>query len=220
MSPSDDCAEFPSDVQQLPLITRESVPYASHYCEENVYKFIERLYSDTNIEENENLKVYAVLISNEQKKTLVWMQRLNVDDDDDPIVWDYHVVVLITSSDLATQLVFDYDSVLPYPSHSAEYIMKSFRPQLRLRPEFQQLFRVIPGREYLAKFSSDRSHMVSSSASPPTWPLICGESALTPMELPSLWSMSRNEISNPQTNSIGKIMGVRELLILAKTGEY
>lgn len=214
-----------TEKKDVSSLKREDVPYTSHFCEENVYKLIELLYDQYDIDEKskDGTQIYAVVISNSTKRTLVWMQRLNENDLEEPVVWDYHVIVLITSSDRNKCFVFDYDSVLPYPCSSSEYILKAFRPQLALRSEYMQLFRVIPGKEYLEKFSSDRSHMEKSSMPQPAWPLICGSSARSAMELPSLWEMRNEDIDNSSRDSsttTGRVIGVRQLLQLARSGSF
>jgi hypothetical protein len=210
----------PTPKKPLSALQREDVPYTSHYCEENTYKLIEKLYAEYDIDEGEEEKtnVYAVFVSNPLKRTLVWMQRLSADDLERPVVWDYHVFAMTTSSHPEKKLIIDYDSVLPYPCSSTEYILKAFRPQLALRPEFIQLFRVIPGREYLSRFSSDRSHMATSGLPEPSWPHICGSEAKSAMELPSLWTMSTDEIgvSSDHTHAVGTIFDVRSLLQFAR----
>lgn len=209
-----------SKKKPLTSLQREDVPYTSHYCEENTYKLIEKLYAEYDIDEGEDkTNVYAVFVSNPLKRTLVWMQRLSAEDLEQPVVWDYHVFAMTTSSNPEKKLIIDYDSVLSYPCSSTEYILKAFRPQLVLRPEYIQLFRVIPGREYLSKFSSDRSHMATSGMPEPSWPRICGSEAKSTMELPSLWTMTTDEIGvtpPDPTKSMGIIVDVRTLLEFAR----
>lgn len=203
----------------LASLTRDIVPYASHYCEENVYKLIEQMYATLESQILDEISIFAVMISNESKRTPIWMQKLeNSTGKDEPVIWDYHVVVLVTSNDPTKQLIFDCDSVLPYPCPSTKYIIKSFRPHMPIRPEFRQLFRVIPGREYLAKFSSDRTHMESSGMAPPTWPIICGEQANSAMELPVLWTVTNADKDSTTAETVGKVMNGEDLLIVARTG--
>ncbi|ORC92996.1 putative DREV methyltransferase [Trypanosoma theileri] len=201
--------------KSLSLLTRESVPYASHYCEENTYKLIEILFENYTVSDQD---VFAVFVSNREKKTPVWMQRLGRNEENDnidtknPLVWDYHVFVLVITT-TGRKLVFDYDSILPFPSLAEEYVMKAFRPYMQLREEYQQWFRVIPGRLYLDYFSSDRSHMDTSDIPPPPWPLIRGKLAVKEMQLPLYWDMLpvvEGKESGDNSSFLGKVMNIAE----------
>ncbi|KAH9582035.1 Protein N-terminal glutamine amidohydrolase [Trypanosoma melophagium] len=197
------------------LLTRESVPYASHYCEENTYKLIEILLANYTVSDQD---VFAVFVSNNNKKTPVWMQRLasneNNNDIETPVVWDYHVFVLVTTTTTTgeTKLVFDDDSILPYPCPAEEYVIKAFRPYMHISEDYRQWFRVIPGQLYLDYFSSDRSHMDTADIPPPPWPLIQGKLATKKMQLPLYWNMVPVvEGKESKDNSpFGKVMNITE----------
>ena len=112
-------------------------------------------------------------------ETTVWCQRSA--EEGDHVLWDYHVIVLQSG------LIFDLDSRLSFPSPALAYITASFQPAVALPREHELLFRIIPGREYLSTFSSDRSHMSHLASDKfPSWPLICGPSAPSTHELPKL----------------------------------
>lgn len=60
-------------------------------------------------------------------------------------------------------LIYDFDTLLPFPSPADFYALETFKPNLAVKDEFQHLFRLIPAETYLNHFESDRSHMVSIS---------------------------------------------------------
>jgi hypothetical protein len=60
--------------------------------------------------------------------------------------------------------IYDFDTVLPFPSPSDIYVMETFKPNLMLKEEYQACFRLISANKYLNHFQSDRSHMVNISS--------------------------------------------------------
>jgi protein N-terminal glutamine amidohydrolase len=147
-------------------------------------------------------KFYAVFISSRSRQVPIWNQKMSASDDaDEPVIWDYHVIFVIkttaSSTDEATAVdldsrsrqgqgrayILDLDTRLDFPVDAVEYFEKSFRPQIPLRREYEQSFRVVPAEEYLSHFASDRSHMKDSGMPPPSWPCIRGEKADCEMNL-------------------------------------
>jgi hypothetical protein len=61
-------------------------------------------------------------------------------------------------------LIYDFDTLLPFPSPADFYALETFKPNLAVKDEFKHLFRFIPAETYLNHFESDRSHMVSISS--------------------------------------------------------
>ncbi|KAI9262028.1 N-terminal glutamine amidase-domain-containing protein [Sporodiniella umbellata] len=135
------------------IIKRDDCIYTKQYCEENIYMMC-RMINDEYPDEIYQFNV--VFIINPDKKIPIWKQKAGTGDD--PVVWDYHVIMLYNegNDDLS---VYDFDTVLPFPCDAQEYIKESFKPQYRLRDEYERFFRVIPAHVYLENFSSDRSHM-------------------------------------------------------------
>jgi hypothetical protein len=102
----------------------------------------------------------------------LWRQKASRRSDG-LVVWDYHVILL----EKTTQggLIYDLDTTLPYPSSLTSYVKETFAETL---PKYRSFFRVVPADEFLANFSSDRSHMLVAGsttkylAPPPTYPCI------------------------------------------------
>jgi hypothetical protein len=92
-------------------------------------------------------------------------------------------------------VVFDLDSDLSFPCDFGEYIDICIRPEMPILSSYRRFFKVLPVGEFLASFSSDRSHMKDSGgitdiliviikdgnwlAPPPSWDCILHNSVQT-----------------------------------------
>ena len=143
------------------MVERKNCVYTSCYCEENVYKFIEE-----NSEYFDDM--YAVFVSNPRKQCAIWYQKSSNNPAETPVCWDYHVIVVAKKS--LHFYVYDLDSSLPFPSDLNEYFSRCFRPSNSGIPQWWlqfafatgHYFRPVDGHDFLAKFSSDRSHMIDN----------------------------------------------------------
>lgn len=141
------------------MIKLEECVYTSCYCEENVYKFIEKYSHHFD-------DVYAVFITNPRKHCVIWCQKLSDEPSVTPVCWDYHVIVIAKKS--SQSLVFDLDTVLPFPCLLESYTAQCFQPSaseisqwwLQYAMVTGHYFRPIQGPDFLSTFSSDRSHMI------------------------------------------------------------
>jgi hypothetical protein len=92
-----------------------------------------------------------VFISNEKKQVPIWNQKLS-SDIHNPVVWDYHVIVLIKVNNMGdpissksnlsvgvNHVIFDFDSWNPFPCPALDYIETSFRPSMKFHPEYKQV---------------------------------------------------------------------------------
>jgi hypothetical protein len=120
------------------LFSREECEYASHYCEENVYKLAERFNQHPEVtmanyinEDGRNVKYkgYAVFLSSLEKAVPIWNQKLG-SGDDGLVVWDYHVVFLVKAIEAGetsqSSFIFDFDTKLPFCSRAEDYVSNSF----------------------------------------------------------------------------------------------
>ncbi|KAJ7738529.1 N-terminal glutamine amidase-domain-containing protein [Mycena maculata] len=121
--------------------------YTAFYCEENVYLLCEAL---SMYEE-----VAAVIVSNRTKTVALWNQKLSRDTQ--PVIWDYHVVLLLRSGD-HQYWIYDFDTRLPFPCLLKDYLQHTFQD---VPSAYRSLFRIVPGTTYIENFASDRSHMVN-----------------------------------------------------------
>lgn len=136
---------------------REARAYQPFYCEENVW----RLLCDGGLPE----PAVAVFVTNHTRTVAMWGQRAARSD---PIVWDYHVVALLPQRADIVDLDDRERAVWPLRA----WLRHAFREHVE--PEFHPRFRIVPAAEFLATFSSDRSHMRSTDGAPqqppPPWP--------------------------------------------------
>ena len=81
-------------------------------------------------------------------------------------MWDYHVITCHRGGDGGALVVYDFDSTLPFPCAARQYVDATFKPQQRLKSQYQRLFRVVRGKEAADSYSCDRSHMRNADG---TW---------------------------------------------------
>ncbi|KAK5884183.1 hypothetical protein CesoFtcFv8_020438 [Champsocephalus esox] len=127
--------------------SREKCEYTSCYCEENLLS---------------PMRTERFLCGGRRR-----------DGGGQPVVWDYHVVLLQASS---SSVVYDLDSELPFPCSLKRYSSEALRSERGIRPAYHRKFRVVPAHSFLLNFASDRSHMKNSDGSwkmpPPLTPPI------------------------------------------------
>lgn len=108
--------------------------YASHYCEENIYRLA--LKYCTEVASNAH-NAFVIFISNKLRQVPIWHQRLS-DSPDEPVVWDYHVVFYVKESEHGNRYVVDFDSELGLATSFLKYAKHSFRPQCIMDNTFKQ----------------------------------------------------------------------------------
>ncbi|KAF8803507.1 hypothetical protein BYT27DRAFT_7195342 [Phlegmacium glaucopus] len=171
--------------------------YTSCWCEENIYLLCQ------NFIQNQSLRdlweVFAIFISNSNKTVALWYQKA-AQFEEDPVLWDYHVVLLLRPrqgveesmgfNDHDMSWVYDFDTTLPVPCPGQAYFDMTF-PSKDLVFQYESRFRVVPAAQFLQHFASDRSHMLKKSGStsdmtqqsgaylspPPLYKPLCGPSA-------------------------------------------
>lgn len=115
----------------------------------------------------------ALFVTNRPRKVATWMQEAAPPGE--PVLWDYHVVMVGRTSVGSPWLVFDLDSRLPFPVPLGEWLDATF-PAARIVPGLVPRFRLVEAADFLRLFSSDRSHMLDEHRAPvapfPQWPPI------------------------------------------------
>lgn len=167
--------------------TREQFAYTARFCEENIWRLGHQLASH-------GVPVgamQAVILSNPARRIAMLQQRAAPPGK--LVVWDYHVLLLL--SDGQGEQVLDFDTCLPFVSSRHDYAAASFIPPAQLPRDYQPLLRLIPMAEYLARFSSDRHHMRDAAGRelvpfPPQPPILAGASA-APITLLDYLDMAR-----------------------------
>jgi hypothetical protein len=156
------------------------VPY---FCEENVWRLAYK-----KIRESPENRFYVCFVSNADK-TVAMCHQLAGRSRNEPVYWDYHVILLRWSRDKQV-LVFDIDSSLPYPQPLDLYLRESFSSDnMAFAPPFAPQFKIIPADLYLQYFASDRMHMYNTksqtwNAPPPPYECIGGLSTSHNKESP------------------------------------
>ena len=157
--------------------------------------------------------VHAIFISNANKSVLLYQQNASkLALANSPVIWDYHVIAAVTCHLVPTHSlcadgsierpdvevewsrtwIYDADSRLSCsgsgelrPVRMGSYNAQTFDAGLT-PAQLEPLFRVVPAKDLLEHFASDRSHMYTTSdsdgervwnAPPPMWPLIAGAQA-------------------------------------------
>lgn len=147
-------------VQYLPQ--NQQVEHQPFYCEENVHRLAQR--HDLVPHPSE-----VVFITNTRRQVACWHQRAA--EPDEPLVWDYHVVLLEHHPE--GPRIWDLDTRLPCPLPAHLWVDATFNDPAIVRVPFHPRFRVVATDEFLAAFATDRSHMRTTSGRfrkpPPPW---------------------------------------------------
>ncbi|KIP07969.1 hypothetical protein PHLGIDRAFT_35193 [Phlebiopsis gigantea 11061_1 CR5-6] len=188
-----------------------SCAYTRCYCEENIYLLADALgrHPDVASQDPRTPSLwdpYVVFISNHQKthqRTRVLREKYTRADGlwarqaalwhqkaaEGPVVWDYHVVLVLRPRARASRggetaascWVYDRDSRCALPSTARDYMGQTFPYACAdggaIPERYVSLFRVVPAEEYLDNFVSDRSHMgadAAYAAPPPPYPPLRG----------------------------------------------
>ncbi|KXN82573.1 Protein N-terminal glutamine amidohydrolase [Leucoagaricus sp. SymC.cos] len=191
VSASDQLVENHNPTSFTPPKLPSDYIYTRCYCEENIYLLCQELMVRQDV--RERWEVWAVFISNENKTVALWEQKA-ARVAGAPVVWDYHCILVLKSKQpdsydsggdqgSVEAWVYDYDSsITQLPCPWGEYVSRTF--PFQLMPQYQSLFRVISGEDFIERFASDRSHMLSPEiegeplkyvSPPPLYEPICGE---------------------------------------------
>ncbi len=170
---------------------RHGHPYQAYYCEENIWQLALRLGDPDG---------HVLVLANGAGAFAMWGQRAG-SAPELPVVWDYHVVYARPSA--AGWLVYDQDTILPFPAPLSLWLSASFLPlpaEVEIEPP---RFRVMPAWLYLSRFSSDRGHMRDDAggwvAPPPAWaPIAAGPNTLA-------------DLRDPATPGLGRVVSLSQL---------
>lgn len=136
------------------------------YCEENIWHLCAR-------PEISGRQAHVAIISNPERSVALWAQRAS-EAANSPVLWDYHVILLVAADPLWE--AWDLDSILgcPLPAHT--YLDMTFAGTPYLPSRLAPRFRLVPAAVYRRELRTDRSHMRLENGelrSPePPWPTI------------------------------------------------
>lgn len=145
------------------LPQREHYAYHARYCEENIWLLCQQ---------TEFLSSHVIVIAAQADCFPMLCQRA-ADSPEQPLLWDYHVVLLWHTTNLS--YLVDFDTKLAFCTPLKDYVQQSFLDENWLNPEFVPLFRVLPAQDYVRSLRSDRRHMKTETAwlaPPPSWSVI------------------------------------------------
>ncbi len=144
--------------------------YTPFYCEENIWHLCQQ-------EEFTHREPQVVFVSNRKRACALWHQRAAKRNQ--PVYWDYHVILIIRQLAPAGQSecdcweVWDLDTLLDCPTTLPSYMARTFEHR-SVPTVYRPAFRVIPADAFTQAFSSDRSHMKDEDGEwlqpPPSWP--------------------------------------------------
>ncbi|XP_051202408.1 protein N-terminal glutamine amidohydrolase [Lolium perenne] len=185
----------PSD----PPLDAAAFTHTPYYCEENVYLLCKELIR-SGFADPAGTDLYAVFISNAEKKVPLWYQKASPSDDGF-VMWDYHVICIQSRRNKGEvlDLVWDLDSTLPFPCPFLQYVSEAIQALSFADSIYRRLFRVIHGPVFLRSFASDRSHMKDPTgnwiALPPKYEPIVAEDGNT-NNLNEYIAMSMNDVGD------------------------
>lgn len=156
--------------------------YSPNFCEENIWHLCK----------NPALAGFSkkVLIVSNSRSYCPFKFQKSINNDE-IVWWNYHVILLASTSGFT--FIYDFDSTLTLPSEGSEYIRLTFGETVNFPTELLPCFKVLDASDYLNSFVSDRSHMRDKDGNwlspPPHWPSI-GKNGDLP--LPALTDFSQS----------------------------
>ena len=149
--------------RDLPLA---ACAYTAFYCEENIWQ----LTGNPALVDDERV---VLIITNPTRTCLLWQQCAAVLGQ--PVVWDYHVVLVVRSVPGQAWQVYDFDTRLAFPSTLDTWLGETFPGCDQWLPDLLPHFRVVPAADFRDRLVSDRGHMKTAGGwrqPPPPWPCI------------------------------------------------
>jgi len=141
------------------------IKYKPFYCEENVW----HLASYRGLARR---SCHVAILSNQEQGVAMWGQRAAAEERQ-PVVWDYHVVLLAEAAEGDGWEVLDLDCSRGWPLTLEEWLETSFPYGEEVPDEYVPAFRIMEAEVYRETLSSDRSHMRDDQGEwikePPPW---------------------------------------------------
>jgi hypothetical protein len=149
-----------------PPDSRPTHLYTPLFCEENIWQLAHALIAGG----VPATALQVLLISNAQQQVALFNQRNGAELGH--VVWDYHVV--LRQNDEGGDRIYDFDSLLPFPCRSHDYLGATFGLQGELHERLRATLRLVPAAQFLHRFHSDRRHMIGvvGEGEFPPWPAI------------------------------------------------
>ncbi|XP_034748719.1 protein N-terminal glutamine amidohydrolase [Etheostoma cragini] len=115
--------------------SRENCVYTSCYCEENVWKLCEFVRAERSAALDQ---LEVVFISNKTRTVPLWRQKSGRGDQ--PVIWDYHVILLQVEppGPSSSSVVYDLDSELEFPCSLELYAAEALHTDTHLRAQYHR----------------------------------------------------------------------------------
>ena len=152
------------------------IDYQAYYCEENIWRLCQQPQLQVH-------KSEVVFISNPRRTCALWYQRA-APYPTEPVVWDYHVILLTQTPDNIWQ-VWDLDTLLGCPLQAEDYFSMTFGGHHASQHSTRRVFALFPPSCF-------------SNTSPPIAPT-CAMSRGTTCNRPHLGTLP-NEVQSPPTS--------------------
>lgn len=123
--------------------------YTALFCEENIWELVRVFEQEGRALDD----LDVVFLCNDKAQLAIRNQKLA--SPGTYVIWDYHVILI----DRRASLVYDFDSRLGFPVSLDEYLYATLPDPSHVHEGYLPSFRLIPARDYLYCFCSDRSHM-------------------------------------------------------------
>lgn len=158
--------------------------YTPLFCEENIWQLAQAFVREGVAVDT----LQVIFISNRERQVVLFNQRNGAELGH--VVWDYHVV--LRRNDGTADRIYDFDSQLPFPCNTLDYLEATFGLQSELHDAYRAQLRLIPAKAFLQRLYSDRTHMhgVVAEAAWPLWPAITPE-VKNAIKLERYWQMEQ-----------------------------
>ena len=139
------------------MLTLESkqLSYTPLFCEENIWKLLESIYSSEELK-HEIYPKDVLFVINSNETIALYDQQLSKQGS--AVIWDYHVILHINHK--GNNYILDFDSKCPFPCLLGDYFINTFPEEAEVPRQYQPYLKAIPAKDYFDHFNSDRSHML------------------------------------------------------------
>jgi len=155
------------EATELPKSEPTVILHQPFWCEENIW----HLAQHPCLGEGER---WVVVLTGQEEEVVCWQQRAA--DEGAPVMWDYHVVLVNKHQGCQ---IWDLDTRLGAPIAAHDWLQGTFPCPTLVRRAFQPRFAVLPAKDYVEQFGSDRAHMRTVDGGwlhpPPLWTAISGQ---------------------------------------------
>jgi len=155
---------------------RKDYIYTPLFCEENIWKLVESLYMSQLAK-----PIDVLFIINKAHTVAILNQNQSINTN--PVIWDYHVILLAhTNNEL---VIFDFDSRCEFPTPVEIYFKLSFPSIININDKLLPYIKKIKAQYYFEHFYSDRAHMngIISKKEFPAYEIIQPEKSIEKLPL-------------------------------------